>query len=340
MNTTAHHKPPAINGTAVKIGSRTLSIPGYRLLREVGKGANAVVFEALDEALNRNVAVKIWNSRGLERAQSEAAKIAGMNHSFIVSTYFFGRIEDHPYCVMEMIPGVSGKTWIKQGQPIEARFQIWNIYSTALQYIHGLGSIHGDPHLGNILVATDSQTPPTRKPPADKAHISAKLADAGTSEFWDSHSKIEAREATLILETVGRLFSEENFSQLWQHPAGLDYEDTLAVLQVVSKYLHIVYGLVDWDRRSGNADILADLIVQRPFFDIGVVLSQVEKTGITTADRLARRLNARLHRIHDVMEASDEVDQQTIDLYAQVAQQALGQIARDSSQRNARVAPQ
>jgi len=339
MKTSAHHKHPAINGTAVKIGDRTLSIPGYRLLREVGKGANAVVFEALDEALNRNVAVKIWNSRGLERAQSEAAKIAAMNHSFIVSTYFFGRIEDYPYCVMEMIPGVSGKTWIKQGQSIEARFQIWNIYSAALQYIHSLGGIHGDPHLGNILVATNSQLTPTQKP-ADKAHISAKLADAGTSEFWDSHSKIEAREATLILETAGHLFSEENFSQLWQHPAGLNYKDTLAVLQAVSKYLHIVYGLVDWDRRSGNADILADLIVQRPFFDIGVVLSQVDKTGITTADRLIRRLNARLYRIHKVMEASDEVDQRTIKLYAEIARQALDQIAKDSLQRNARDVPQ
>ena len=162
----------------------------------------------------------------------------------------------------------------------------------------------------------------------------------GTSEFWDSHSKIEAREATLILETAGHLFSEENFSQLWQHPAGLNYKDTLAVLQAVSKYLHIVYGLVDWDRRSGNADILADLIVQRPFFDIGVVLSQVEKTGITTADRLIRRLNARLYRIHKVMEASDEVDQRTIELYTEIARQALDQIAKDSLQRNARDVPQ
>lgn len=330
-----HQGHPKIDGTAVRIDGRTLSIPGYRLLREVGRGANAVVFEALDKALSRNVAVKIWNGRGIQRAQSEAAKIASMNHIFIVSTYLFGRIEDHPYCVMEMIPGVSGKAWIKQVQPIEARVQVWNIYSTALKYIHGLGNIHGDPHLGNILVATDSQTTPNRELQTDKAHLSAKLADAGTSEFWASHSEIEAREAALILETAGRLFGAENFSRLWQHPTGLGYEDTLATLQAASKYLQIVYGLVDWDRRSGNADILADLILQMPFFDINVVLSQVEQTGITTADRLARRLNARLHRIHDIMEASGEVDQQTIDLYAKAAQQSISLKAKAASQRNA-----
>lgn len=305
---------PELVGTSVRIDGRTLQIPGYQLLREVGRGANAVVFEALDEALRRKVAVKVWNARGISRAQSEASKIAGMNHPLVVSTYSFGRVEDHPFCVMEMVIGVSGKEWIKQNPSAEARLTVWSLYSEALRYIHSSVGIHGDPHLGNLLVTASLP--------------GAKIADAGTSEFWTDHSKIEAREANLILKTASRLFAQENFDQLWQHPRGLEYRDTLAILQAVAKYLGIVYGLVDWDRRSGNADLLSDLITQNPFFNLEVVFSQIKETGITTGNRLASRINARLSRIHNVVEADDEISQRTLELYEAAAVRSLSLIAK------------
>jgi serine/threonine protein kinase len=307
-------RQPELVGKSFRIDGRTLQIPGYQLLREVGRGANAVVFEALDEALSRKVAVKIWNGRGISRAQSEASKIAAMSHPLVVSTYSFGKVEDHPYCVMEMVAGVSGKEWIKQNPSTEARLAVWSLYSEALRYIHSSVGIHGDPHLGNVLVAT--------------SFSGAKIADAGTSEFWADHSKIEAREAILILETASRLFAQESFDQLWQHPRGLGYRDTLAILQAVAKYLGIVYGLVDFDRRSGNADLLSDLITQNPFFNLEVVFRQIRKTGITTENRLASRINARLSRIHNVLEADDVINQQTLELYEEAAVRSLALIAK------------
>lgn len=301
-------------GDEVRISGRTMRIPGYRLLREVGRGANAVVFEAHDEALSRSVAVKIWNGRGIPRAQSEASKIASMSHPLVVSTYSFGRIEDHPFCVMEMVPGVSGKEWVKQNPPIEARLSVWGLYSEALRYIHSAIGVHGDPHLGNLLVAT--------KLPG------AKIVDAGTSEFWSDHSKIEAREGNLIVETASRLFAQENFAELWKQPRGLDYKRTLDILQVLARYLAVVYGPVDWDRRSGNADILADLITQTPFFKLDVVFLQIQETGITTANRLAARINARLLRIHNVLDAGDEINHRTQELYEAAAARSAASLAK------------
>ncbi|WP_138516525.1 protein kinase domain-containing protein [Limnobacter alexandrii] len=305
---------PELVGASIRIDGRTMQIPGYQLLRVVGHGANAVVFEALDEALSRKVAIKVWNGQGITRAQSEASKIAGLNHPLIVSTYTFGRIENHPFCVMEMIVGVSGKEWIKHNQSTEARLTVWSLYADALRYIHDLGGIHGDPHLGNLLVATNIS--------------GTKIADAGTSEFWADHSKIEAREAKLILQTASRLFAQESFDQLWRHPFCLGYRDTLTILQVVVKYLGIVYGLVDWDRRSDNADLLSDLVTQNPFFNLEVVFRQIKKTGITTEDRLARRINARLRRMHNILDAGDKVNKQTLELYEAAAAQALSLMAQ------------
>ena len=305
---------PELDGTSVRIDGRTLQIPGYQLLQELGRGANAVVFEALDEALSRKVAVKIWNGRGISRSQFEASKIAGMSHPLVVSTYSFGKVEDHPFCVMEMVAGVSGKEWIKHNPTTEARLAVWSLYSEALRYIHSSVGIHGDPHLGNLIVST--------------SFFGVKIVDAGTSEFWADHSKIEAREATLILETASHLFAQEGFDQLWQHPSGLEYRTTLAILQAVAKYLGIVYGLVDWDRRSGNADLLSDLITQNPFFNLEVVFSQIKKTGITTETRLASRINARLSGINNVLEADQSINRQTLELYEAAAVRSLELMAK------------
>lgn len=47
----------------------SIHIPGFTIIREVGRGANAVIYEAVDVLLNRRVAVKVWNARGMSRAK-------------------------------------------------------------------------------------------------------------------------------------------------------------------------------------------------------------------------------------------------------------------------------
>src|ERR1700733_8490049 len=88
---------PALKDGSIRVEGKLLRIPGLRLLKEAGRGANGVVFEATDELLQRRVAVKVWNERGVERAQSETAKVAKFNHPLIVTTHQFGRVEGHPY---------------------------------------------------------------------------------------------------------------------------------------------------------------------------------------------------------------------------------------------------
>src|SRR5437879_13579936 len=97
----------AIEGDSVVIDDKPVRFPGLSFVDEAGRGANAVVFEAIDQALNRRVAVKVWNALGVKRAQHEISKIAQLNHQLIVATHQFGRVEGHPYAVMEVVAGHS-----------------------------------------------------------------------------------------------------------------------------------------------------------------------------------------------------------------------------------------
>lgn len=67
---------PLLSGSGVILSGKLLHIPGYSLFKTLGCGYNATVFLAKDELLGREVAVKIWNGRGVRRARSETAKIA------------------------------------------------------------------------------------------------------------------------------------------------------------------------------------------------------------------------------------------------------------------------
>ncbi|WP_162801438.1 protein kinase domain-containing protein [Azospirillum brasilense] len=308
----------AIHEGSLLIGGKLLQFPGLSLVKEAGRGANAVVFEAIDQTLNRQIAVKVWNARGFERAQLETTKIAQLNHPLIVSTHYFGRVEGHPYAVMEFVRGCSGKAWIKSNRPVKERNLVWRLYSRALNFIYNAGSIHGDPHLGNILVYDASAHVYGHSALYGEYGLSIKLADAGTSEFWASRGAILNRESKLIFETAKRLFADQQIDQLWAHPARFSHEKTLEVLDTLSDYIDTVNGLVDYDRRSMNAGVIVELILKTPLFNLDVVTEQIRSTGITTPDRFARRINQKLFRVYDLMSASDQIGPETVSAYSSV----------------------
>ncbi len=305
----------------INIADKPLRLPGIKVVKEVGRGANAIVFEAIDEYLDRTVAVKVWNKRGIKRAQFETAKIAKLNHPLIVATYQFQWVDGHPYSVMEFVTGSSGKVWLTGHPSIVARTMIWQMYSKSLHFIHNSGVIHGDPHLGNVLVFPDQNGIYGHETPYGEPGLSIKLADTGTSEFWFSRKKILSRESTLIFETAGRLFNDLNLDKLWFHPPSLSHQDTLKVLDALCEYVSKLYGFIDYDRASENAGQLVDLLLKTPLFELDEVDLQIRQTGYTTSSRFARRLNQRLLRIGYVMDASDIIDAETKRLYAISRQQ-------------------
>jgi Protein kinase domain len=86
-------------------------IGGYRIVREVGSGGMGVVYEAVQEALGRHVALKILPFRGglnkkyLQRFQREAKAAARLQHPHIVPVFDVGEENGIHYYAMQFIDG-------------------------------------------------------------------------------------------------------------------------------------------------------------------------------------------------------------------------------------------
>src|SRR5436190_3879835 len=83
----------------------------YRIIREVGRGGMAIVYEAEQESLGRHVALKVLlgpgrlDARQAARFRQEARAAAKLHHTNIVPVHAVGEHEGVPYYVMQFIPG-------------------------------------------------------------------------------------------------------------------------------------------------------------------------------------------------------------------------------------------
>jgi serine/threonine protein kinase len=136
----------------------------YRLEELIGRGGMGAVYRGVDLNLARPVAVKVMNEELTsetsfqERFQSEAQAAARLDHPSIVRIYHFGRDQGSQYIAMELVPGLSLGTYIKQlaasGQvirPDETLLLVRQV-AEALGYAHRKGVIHQDIKPDNILV--------------------------------------------------------------------------------------------------------------------------------------------------------------------------------------------
>ena len=88
-------------------------VPGFRILRELGRGGMGVVYEAIELPLNRRVALKvlpsILTSHGLaaERFRREARSAARLHHTNIVPIFGVGPGVGVLYYAMQLIDGES-----------------------------------------------------------------------------------------------------------------------------------------------------------------------------------------------------------------------------------------
>ena len=88
-------------------------IDNYRIEKELGVGGMGTVYRAIDENLDRPVAVKIMHDDMVthpqfqQRFQQEGRAIAKLDHPNIIHVYHFKPSQERPYLVMEFIYGGS-----------------------------------------------------------------------------------------------------------------------------------------------------------------------------------------------------------------------------------------
>jgi hypothetical protein len=153
----------------------------YRLIRPLGKGGFAEVWEAESEANGRRVALKVLtelraeSARALERFQQEGRLAASLRNARCVYVFDAGACEGFPYIAMELVTGGTLAERIHDG-PLPAREAV----DVVLDVLEGLesaqhaGILHRDVKPSNVFLDADGR---------------AKIGDFGISKSLevDSH---------------------------------------------------------------------------------------------------------------------------------------------------------
>ncbi len=151
--------PATAGGTAAGAGAELPDLPGYDLLRVIGKGGMGVVYHARHLALNREVALKVVlaaehaQPQELVRFLAEAETVARLQHPHIVPVYDVGQAHGRPYFTMELVTGGTLKQRLERG-PLsdrEAAELLLKLARTA-EHAHAHGIVHRDLKPENVLL--------------------------------------------------------------------------------------------------------------------------------------------------------------------------------------------
>ncbi|HLH29483.1 MAG TPA: protein kinase, partial [Acidimicrobiales bacterium] len=109
--TVSPREPEAEEQEARGTPAQPPTIPGFRIVRAIGRGGMGIVYEAEEEALGRRVALKILpagrltDRRRIRRFEREARLAARLHHTHIVPVFGVGQHEGTHFYVMQYIEG-------------------------------------------------------------------------------------------------------------------------------------------------------------------------------------------------------------------------------------------
>jgi len=148
-------------------------IPGYRIIRELSRGSQGVVYEAVQERARRTVALKVLlqgafaTDRQRARFDREIEIVAGLNHPGIVTVYDSTSAKGGRYAYsMQLIEGAEqADVWARRitSRPGDAsghlrrKLAVVARMCDAIHHAHQRGVIHRDLKPGNILIDPGDQ---------------------------------------------------------------------------------------------------------------------------------------------------------------------------------------
>jgi serine/threonine-protein kinase PpkA len=133
-------------------------IPGYRILDNLGSGGFARVYLAEQQALERQVALKVMSPKlandveYCERFIREGRTLAKLSdHPDIVTIFDIGQVDQFFFMAMEYLGGADLKDMIGPGGYVGSPTEVLRTVTRALGHAHKRGVVHRDIKPANVL---------------------------------------------------------------------------------------------------------------------------------------------------------------------------------------------
>jgi serine/threonine protein kinase len=132
----------------------------YTIVEELGRGGMGTVYRAVDEPLQREVAVKVMNAPAghasfAARLQAEARVLAALEHPGIVPIHDVGTLSDgRAFYVMKRVSGQTLDQLDLAAMPLSDRLGLFERILHPVAFAHARGVVHRDLKPQNIMVGS------------------------------------------------------------------------------------------------------------------------------------------------------------------------------------------
>ncbi|HEX7604748.1 MAG TPA: serine/threonine-protein kinase, partial [Polyangiaceae bacterium] len=180
----------------------------YRLVRMLGSGASGSVWEAKNELIDRDVALKVMRPEvanepvALQRFFNEAKASGRVRSPCIVEILDIGQAEDgSPFLVFELLQGEGLDEWLRREGTIdpETLVELFVGVSRALEMAHAQQIVHRDLKPANIFVSQGF---------GDGVKV-AKILDFGISKIFDSSQNFALTRAGTVVGSPAYMSPEQ-----------------------------------------------------------------------------------------------------------------------------------
>lgn len=222
--------------------------PGYTIQRVLGRGGQAVVYEAVQESTRRRVAIKVVRlgardaTRRLRRFDREIELVSNLRHPLVVTVFDSGiTAAGEPYLVMEYVEGAPIAH--DPDATVRATLEQFQRVCDAIRHAHQHGVVHRDIKPSNILV--DSQNQP-------------RVLDFGLA------TTLESRES-LTLTKSGEFLGTPIYAAPEQLRSGAAVADVRTDVYALGMILYeLLTGAHPFAPHSALADIVTGILEEDP----------------------------------------------------------------------------